>query len=360
MLGSTREVLLNLFYNEHQNRLRAGWRIFIQFLFFILMTSISGMFILILEIMYLLSSGKIQLESLVEPDSLSLIISNLTSGIFFMLNAVITLLIITAGLWMAARWIDKRLFKNFGFHFSNRWWQDFVIGLLLGVLLMSLIFGFEWLAGWIEVRWVLNLSSTGFSSLLLFFFSFIGYICVGIYEEMLFRGYLLRNLAEGLNFGSLGPRGGLVMAYLISSTIFSLFHLLNPATSWMSLLNLILAGLFLGLGFFLTGELAIPIGIHITWNFFQGNVFGFPVSGVGSGVSLFEIQQNGPVWLTGGDFGPEAGLIGVFAILLGSLLTLLYVKFSRKQLLLNTNLAIYKSGSTDQGLEPVFSGNRNE
>jgi membrane protease YdiL (CAAX protease family) len=81
-----------------------------------------------------------------------------------------------------------------------------------------------------------------------------------------------------------------------------------------------LIGLFLGLSYILTGDLAIPIGIHIAWNFFEGNVFGFPVSGVDSHLSLIATGQTGPIAWTGGTFGPEGVLVGILAALLGMLL----------------------------------------
>ncbi len=90
----------------------------------------------------------------------------------------------------------------------------------------------------------------------------------------------------------------------------------------------------------LTGELAIPIGIHITWNFFQGNVFGFPVSGTNAGATLVAIKQSGPDIFTGGAFGPEAGLIGIAAVFLGSVLIWWYVKLRYGKALLWENLAV--------------------
>ena len=162
----------------------------------------------------------------------------------------------------------------------------------------------------------------------------------------------------------LGARGGLWAGYLISSSVFGLLHATNPNATWISTLNLILAGLFLGLGFVLTGELSDPIGLHITWNFFQGNIFGFPVSGMKSGVSLISIQQRGSDLLTGGAFGPEAGLVGIFAILVGSLLTILYVRKTRGEVRMRTELAVYQrpagKQSIEQNQEVVISGNVSE
>ena len=257
-------------------------------------------------------------------------------------NSFLTLLILLGTVWLAAKWIDKRKLIDYGFHFSRRWFQDLGFGMLLGVVLMCFIFFFEWANGWIEVSPIALIHNPpGFSWIILISY-LVGFTAIGIYEELLFRGYQLRNLAEGLNNNWWGPKGALLAAYLISSFVFSLAHLLNPNASWISTLNFFLAGIFLGLGFVLTGELAIPIGLHITWNFFQGPVFGFPVSGLSIGESLIKNHQVGPMLWTGGKFGPEAGLIGVLAIILGALLIMLYIKMSRGTIKFQSALAIFK------------------
>ena len=65
-----------------------------------------------------------------------------------------------------------------------------------------------------------------------------------------------------------------------------------------------------------TRALWLPIGLHFAWNFFQGPVFGFPVSGTQTS-TLLQLEPVGPELLTGGRFGPEASLVGVAAELLG-------------------------------------------
>ena len=166
---------------------------------------------------------------------------------------------------------------------------------------------------------------------------------IGITEELLARGYHLRNLSEGLNSPALGPRNALLLAWMLSSSFFGLLHVFNPNATWYSTLALMLAGIFLGLGFVLTGSLAIPIALHITWNFFQGNVYGFPVSGnTFDSATFIAIQQQGPALWTGGAFGPEAGLLGIGALILGCALTMIWVRWRQGAVQLDVALAEYR------------------
>jgi membrane protease YdiL (CAAX protease family) len=236
--------------------------------------------------------------------------------------------------------VDRRRFADLGFHFTSLWWSDLGYGLFLGALLMAGIFLVELAAGWVTI-------TDTFASPRLPFpisisLSLLTFVYVGIQEELLSRGYHLRNFAEGFNHPRLSPRRALFIGYLLSSAIFGLLHLSNPNATWYSTFNIFLAGLFLGLGYVLTGELALPIGLHITWNFFQGRVFGFPVSGTTSDTSFIAINQGGPALFTGGAFGPEAGLLGLLAMFLGSLLTVAWVRRTRGKAKLREELAVYQ------------------
>jgi hypothetical protein len=98
--------------------------------------------------------------------------------------------------------------------------------------------------------------------------------------------------------------------------------------------------MMLGTGYVLTGQLAIPIGLHVTWNLFQGNVFGFPVSGLDlTGATFIATRQAGPTLLTGGPFGPEAGLIAPAAMAVGVGLIALRVRHRTGKLGLHPPLA---------------------
>jgi hypothetical protein len=252
-----------------------------------------------------------------------------------------------AAMWLAARFLDRRPFPDYGLRLNRNWWTDLAFGLVLGALTMAVIFAIAWAAGWIVVTDTLATATPARPFLPALLIPILIFIAVGIYEELLIRGYLLRNLAEGLNLRWIPARGALALAWILSSIVFGFLHANNPNATVISTINLSLAGIFLGLAYVLTGSLATPIGLHITWNLFQGTVFGFPVSGVVfSDAQFLVIRDTGPELWTGGAFGPEAGLLGIVAMVLGSLLTLWWVSRRYGRPYLYGPLAVYRRGGT--------------
>ena len=230
------------------------------------------------------------------------------------------MLSVVIAVWLAGRWLDHRPFGDYGFRLTPRWWLDFVFGLFLGAFLIVGIFLLELAAGWVAVTGVVSAPDGAFLSEIASLFGL--FVSVAIQEELLARGYWLRNLAEGFNLRWVGARAALGLAYFLSSLVFGLLHLGNPNATWAGAFNVALAGLVLGLPYILTSQLAASIGLHLTWNFFMGCVFGFPVSGLGLPVSFVTVEMSGPRFWTGGAFGPEAGLVGVLALGVGALLIL--------------------------------------
>ncbi|MGZ5252911.1 MAG: CPBP family intramembrane glutamic endopeptidase [Flavitalea sp.] len=137
----------------------------------------------------------------------------------------------------------------------------------------------------------------------------LAFILVAIGEEMIFRGYILNNLLYSFNKTN---------ALLISGIIFALFHSMNPSVSWISILNIFAGGILLGATYLYKKNLWIPIGFHFAWNFVQGPVLGFPVSGL-SFPSLFSQTSSGSELLTGGAFGFEGSIIQFVVCILGML-----------------------------------------
>ncbi|HEC22651.1 MAG TPA: CPBP family intramembrane metalloprotease [Chloroflexi bacterium] len=319
------QTVLSLFWNRDQRRLRTLWRLIGQGLLFgTFLIPLGGSLGLVMAGVTLAQGGnRIPAERTAELVTSLLTNWPLVSAAF----TLISLVAMVASVWLAGRLLDRRPFADFGFHLSPAWWRDLGFGLALGAALMALIFLVEFSAGWLAVSDVFVAPAGGPPFALAIFFPLVQFVSVGIYEELFSRGYHLKNLAEGLNFRPLGPKGAVVAAMLLSSAIFGLLHVGNPNASPVSTFNIFLAGIFLAMGYVLTGELAIPIGVHIGWNFFQGNVFGFPVSGGDfSAVTFISIRQLGPPAMTGGAFGPEAGMLGLAALVIGSVLIVLWVQ----------------------------------
>jgi membrane protease YdiL (CAAX protease family) len=308
-------MLLRLFWNPRERRVRLLVRLVGQLVIF-------GLVLVGLIIPAGLAMG---LRTGEAADSLGGLAAETPE--LLVLGGLATLVATLASLWAAGRLLDRRPMAGFGFNLSRGWWRDLAFGLALGAALMTGIFLVELAAGWVTVRGVLQTAQPGRSFLGAIAMPVVLFLCVGIYEEALARGYLLRNLSEGLNFRFVGRRGAILLAWVISSIVFGALHAGNPNAGLVSTANLVVAGLLLGLGTVLTGELALPIGLHITWNLFQGNVYGFPVSGGDfTQATVIAIAQGGPDWLTGGAFGPEAGVLGLAATLVGMVLIVAWVR----------------------------------
>jgi membrane protease YdiL (CAAX protease family) len=321
-------ALARVFRNAEQRRARALWRICTLLGLFVVGTLVFGL------PFWLVASW---LSGSVDPTTTPVLVAGSAAALLAALLSV----------WLAGRFLDKRRFADFGLHLSRGWWLDLGFGLALGTLLMTGIFLVERAAGWVMVVGTFRRLDTNQPFALAILAPLFIFVCVGIYEELLMRGYLLRNLAESFSSRRIGPRVALILAWALSSAIFGLAHVGNSNATVVSTLNIALAGVFLGLGYVLTGELAIPIGLHITWNFFQGNVYGFPVSGATMRQATFiAIEQRGPQHWTGGAFGPEAGLIGIAALLVGSLLIVLWVRMRQGIARLYIPLAIYDKGTS--------------
>jgi uncharacterized protein len=221
---------------------------------------------------------------------------------------------------IARRWLDHRRVEELCVRWDRVWWKGLAGGLALGTALMALVFALEYAFGWIALTGVLVSNATGVSVSLAFMFSTVKVLCVGTYEELVSRGYHLRNLADGLTL-----RWGIV----ISSAVFALLHLTNDNAGVLSMAGLFVNALLFATAVLVTRRLSTAIGLHIAWNFAQGAVFGFPVSGDKEGASLVGIQQGGVTLITGGAFGPEAGLVGIAASLTGIGALLFWARWRR-------------------------------
>jgi hypothetical protein len=119
-------------------------------------------------------------------------------------------------------------------------------------------------------------------------------------EEFVFRGYVLDNLMQSF------PNKW--VALVISSVLFAAFHFTSPEIYPLAFVNLFLAGLLLGANYIYTRNLWFSFFLHLSWNFFQGPILGFRVSGLVF-PSLLVPETKGDLFITGGDFGLEGSIL---------------------------------------------------
>lgn len=194
-----------------------------------------------------------------------------------------------------------------GFHLDRRWAREAVWGILLGAGIMLLAGGLLWAAG--GVTWELHPAR----SLRALGHGLWAFTLVALFEETLFRGFVFQRMVAGL---------GEWPTQVVLALFFAISHWGNPgmhgATKFWASLDIALAAVFLGLAYLRTRSLALPIGIHLGWNWTQGYLLGFGVSGTtGQPGWIRPIFQGKPEWVSGGAFGLEASIFGVIAVLLG-------------------------------------------
>jgi len=205
------------------------------------------------------------------------------------------------------KFIDKQPLIEIGFQTQGRS-KEINYGILFGLFIMAFAFVFLSVIGEIVF---LNYS-LDFNQILLSIALFIG---VSFFEEIIFRGYMLKNLLESFN-----P----FVALLISSLFFSLIHASNPNVTSLGLCNIFLAGIFLGVSYVFTKNLWFPIALHFSWNFFQA-MFGFKVSGLDS-YSIIEFMIPDNNMINGGEFGFESSILSIIVLFVGTIMIWNYFK----------------------------------
>lgn len=271
----------SIFYNEFEGRIRALWRIAIQFILFLLLFTIFPVFFKLLF---------------------------LNDFYYTFVFDVIYLGIGLLTIFFATKYLDFRKIKDLGLKFSKKWRRDLLAGMLIGIIAITSMFLLELITGNVRIIEYKH-STVGGNFYLELLIRFLGYGCVAVLEEVYSRGYQLKNLAEGMNIEYNYPISGVLFGWIVSSIIFAMMHLLNPNATAQGILNLVFIGMMYGYAAILTGSLAMPIGIHLTWNFMMGNIFGYSVSGFLPFVSLLKTEVNSHPMINNPKFGPEAGMI---------------------------------------------------
>ncbi|ETT50250.1 MULTISPECIES: CPBP family intramembrane glutamic endopeptidase [unclassified Paenibacillus] len=260
----------NIFMNRNR-QLRAGWEISCVVAVIVFLTALVSFGV----------SLRIGSEQLFDPDGWVRV---------FKSTAIYSFIVVC----YTVRRIHKRPLSSIGL--SRPDGVSLAAGFAGGFLLLSLILLVLWGLGYavLQGEWAhpqfgqLDAADIVLTALL-----------AGVCEEVVFRGYLQQLLSL---------RIGVPAAVGVTSVLFSLAHLANPGYNWVSGLNIVFIALIFSWMTLRTGNLYAAMGLHISWNLFQGYIYGVAVSGNNT-YGLYSVALKGNEMLTGGQFGLEASLV---------------------------------------------------
>ncbi|MFI5156521.1 MAG: CPBP family intramembrane glutamic endopeptidase [Chitinophagales bacterium] len=234
----------------------------------------------------------------------------LLSGEYLWLISLVSLLATLLVVFIFRRLVDRKSMVSLGLRFRNHL-NDAGAGFFLGPAILgigTLALYFTKHLSWNDIIFDPIDLLIGFGTMVL----------IAIGEELAFRGYILNNLLDSFNKW---------IALFITSLLFSLFHLGNSFIGFIPLVNIFLAGILLGINYIYTRNLWFGVFLHFSWNFFQGPLLGYKVSGIGLG-SLIQTELKGGPLVTGGEFGFEGSIIDLALTLIAILI--LFLVYERK------------------------------
>lgn len=231
------------------------------------------------------------------------------SPLFMAASSTVSLILALAIGYYCGKYLEGLPFRALGASPFPGWLSNLVIGLVFGLLTIGIAVGIGIAAGGISFQF--NTEDTASTIARSMALAFAVFAVAAAFEEALFRGYILQTFA----------RSGLAwFAILLTSFFFAWVHRRNPGAGDISTLNTALAGVWFGVAYLRTRDLWFVTGLHFMWNWAQGSLLGIEVSGLTkiSEAPLLREIEHGPAWLTGGDYGIEAGIITTIALIIST------------------------------------------
>ncbi len=217
--------------------------------------------------------------------------------------------------WICLK-LRKESLNDVGLAINKKWLTQFFTGTLMGITMLAATVGIIWAFG--GVTFELNAER----SLNVLSYGLYLFLIGSLLEELLHRGFIFQRLIDGIGFWG---------AQFIIASLFALGHSGNPGmedtTFIIASLDLFIVSLIFGLAYFITKSLALPIGLHLGWNWSQGNILGFGVSGHEHTGWFTPILNDKAQWVTGGEFGPEASIA---SLVVGLVVFVLFIAFLPK------------------------------
>ncbi|KYH34229.1 CAAX amino terminal protease self- immunity [Clostridium tepidiprofundi DSM 19306] len=237
------------------------------------------------------------------------------------LDFTIRMLLIPCGFSILAffgwvKFVERRPICTMGFEKDN-FIRKYIRGFVIGFLMLSICAGIFGIFNLVTID-NSNSSVKGLNALSGIFIVLIGWIVQGASEEVMVRGWLMPVI---------GARHNAIFGIFVSSIIFGALHLANSNIGVLPMINLILFGIFAAFYVVWEGGLWGICAVHSAWNWAQGNIFGFEVSGIipagGILIDLDPIKGNDII--TGGPFGVEGGLVCSIVLLTGIVILIMLI-----------------------------------
>lgn len=274
-----------VFWNERE--LRAGWRLAMFLLFAIVFAAVGTGVLMLLRVPLLMRGG-------------------ITPGAMIAQEGTQLIAILAAAAIMGLA--ESRPLGTYGLPragaFGARFWQGAAWGIAMiaaDVLLIRVFGGLSFngfaLAGAAAWRYAAVWGAV--------------FLCVGFFEEFLFRGYAQFTLAMGIGFWA---------AATALSAGFGAVHLLNGGEDWAGALSVFVIAMFFCLTLRRTGNLWFAVGLHAAFDWGETYLFSVPDSGIVAPGHLLNATLHGPAWLTGGTVGPEGSVMAFVVVGLAALL----------------------------------------
>jgi len=246
-------------------------------------------------LLFIVLHGAVAAALMVPLSGMSLL-TTLTTSAALLASGLVTTLVMT-------RFINRKPFGAVGLMIHPWMLRQLLAGFFLGFLMVAGIFLVEAGLGYAALSW--HGLSIG-DAVRIAGLSFLTLGFAAAWEELTFRGYMFQSLIQSITF---------LPAMMVFAALFSAAHWGNPNCTALALVNVGLAAVLFSFSYQKTRSLWLPIGLHLGWNFTQTTVCSFPTSGNDfSSLQLFELTQTGPGWVTGGEFGPEGGILATVAL----------------------------------------------
>jgi membrane protease YdiL (CAAX protease family) len=214
-----------------------------------------------------------------------------------LVGELLSFLLVVFVTWLMGR-IERRRMGVYGLPLQRSAWANFFVGYIFwGFLPLSLLLLVMHGLG------VFYLEGAALRGTDIAYFALIWglmFLFVGLFEEYLFRGYMLYTLADGVGFWP----GAILLALL-----FGFAHMGNGGEGRIGVVDVCIFAMFAAVTLRLTGNLWLAVGAHAGWDWGQSFFYGVNDSGAPAVGHLLNSQFKGPEWLSGGSVGPEGSVL---------------------------------------------------